>query len=431
MTEKRKKQLFDSAFSLSLAIFLPLASAFFLAAFIYPALFHLISIGLGTVLAYLLVLNHRQNQEDSLLQLRLQSVDEQANLIEDEIIKQEAALDSLSEKIINFSELKGLTEHLSMCLTLEDTSRTLSEEVNKLFGDKDTTIILYLFHSKTGELGISSSQKGQMRVNLKTKKGDIFDQWIVKAMQPLLVEDTHRDYRFDFDKIKKDEPRPIRSVISVPLKAGHKALGILRIDSPREKRFVTEDLRFLTTIADLGALAIENAQLYERIEQLAIKDALTGLYLKRYLMERLQEEISRQGRRKTEMSFLMIDLDYFKQYNDKYGHVAGDIVLRAVGFILAENFREPGNVVCRYGGEEFAVLLPDCPREKALEMAEAARQRIGEQTVILRRMKTSITVSIGVAAYPKDADNKQEFIHKADQALYRAKQEGRNKVCAA
>jgi diguanylate cyclase len=125
----------------------------------------------------------------------------------------------------------------------------------------------------------------------------------------------------------------------------------------------------------------------------------------------------------------MLDLDRFKQYNDKFGHIAGDIVLRTLGMILADLFKEPGMLVCRYGGEEFSVLLPDCTRQGALELAEEARKKIAEQTIILRREKTHITVSIGVAMFPQDAQNAKELIHKADQALYRAKEEGRNRVC--
>jgi diguanylate cyclase (GGDEF)-like protein len=250
-------------------------------------------------------------------------------------------------------------------------------------------------------------------------------------MQPLLIEDTKNDYRFDVEKIQADESRPIRSLISVPLKVGDKALGILRVDSPKEREFTTESLRFLMTIGDLGAVAIENAQLYERVEQLAIKDSLTGLYLRRYLLDRLPEEISRQLRTKGQMSFLMLDLDKFKQYNDQFGHTAGDIVLRTIGALLVEFFSQPGNLVCRYGGEEFCVLLPDCPRQKARELAEEIREKISRKAITLRREETTITVSIGLATFPKDATNAKELIHMADQALYKAKEGGRNRVCFA
>ena len=404
---------------------------FVFATYVESTFFVFIAIGVLICILYLAPLQQRLVKQDAHVQLQIQNWQERTNLVEAETKYDQAAIDSFQTKIVNYSQLKGLTEKLGTCLSLEDTSKTLSEEVNRLFGDKETTIILYLFHSRTGELGLSSSQKGQMRINIKSKKGDIFDQWIVRNMQSLLIEDTKSDYRFDIDKIIAEESRPIRSLMSVPLMVESRALGILRVDSPTEKSFSTEDLRFLTTIADIGAIAIENAQLYEHVEQLAIKDGLTDLYLRRYLLERMPEEISRELRRKSPLSFLMIDLDHFKKYNDEFGHVAGDIVLRSVGMILADFFKEPGNLVCRYGGEEFSVLLPDCPKNKAIELAQTVRKKIANQTILLRREKTHITVSIGVASFPVDAQIKEELIHKADQALYQAKSEGRNRVCAA
>ena len=431
MTRKLKTQLFNPSLFLITVLLIPLAGFFVFATIFEPKFFVFLSIGLVICIFYLIILRNRLIKKQSEIRLWIQNYREQMNLVEAGIQQEQVAIESFREKIVNYSQLKGLTERLSMCLTLEDTSKVFSAEVNRLFGDKDTTIILYLFHSKTGALGISSSQKGQMRINIKSKKGDAFDQWIVKTMQPLLIEDTKSDYRFDVERIVPQDARDIGSLISVPLMVGNKALGILRIDSPRENHFTTEDLRFLTTIGDLGAVAIENAQLYERVEQLAIRDGLTGLYLRRYLLDRVPEEISRQLRRKKQLAFLMFDLDKFKQYNDKFGHVAGDIVLRTMGMLLTNLFKEPGMLICRYGGEEFSVLVPDCTQKRALELAEEARRKVSEQTIILRREKTRVTVSIGVAVFPKDAQNPKELIHKADQALYQAKEKGRNKVCVA
>jgi diguanylate cyclase (GGDEF)-like protein len=431
LTQKPKTQLFNSPFLLIVLLLVPLVEFFVFAAVFEPAFFTFLSVGLAVCIFYLIPLRNFLAKKKSEIRLQVQNYNEQANLIEADIQRENLAIESFRNKIVNFAQLKGFTERMSMCLTLEDTSKTFSAEVNRLFGNKETTIILYLFHSKTGELGISSSQKGQMRVNIKSKKGDTFDRWVVKTMQPLLIEDIKSDYRFDIDRIVSPDSREIESLISAPLIVGHKALGILRIDSIHENHFTTEDLRFLTTIGDLGAVAIENAQLYEHVEQLAIKDGLTGLYLRRFLLDRLPEEISRQLRHKGTLALLMLDLDKFKQYNDSFGHVAGDIVLRTVGTLLADFFNEPGMLICRYGGEEFSVLLPDCPLQKAVELAETIRERIAEQTVILRREKTRITASIGIAMFPKDAQNIKELIHKADLALYQAKEEGRNRVCTA
>ncbi len=352
-------------------------------------------------------------------------------MIDTQIRSEQVSIESFRKKIINYSQLKVLTEELSMSLTLEDTTRILSVAVSRLLGGEDATFILYLFHSKTGELGISSSQKGQLNVNIKSKKGDIFDQWVVKTMQPLLVEDLKNDFRFDKELCVSEDARLISSLISVPLIVGHKALGILRLDSPGENYFTSEDIWLLTTVADLGAVAIENAQLYEHVEQLAIRDSLTDLYLRRHLLERLSEEIARHARRKEQLSFLMIDLDNFKQYNDRLGHTAGDIVLRTVAGILTEMFQYPGNIVCRYGGEEFCVLLPECQKQKAFELAEEARKAISEKSIFLRREETFVTVSIGVATFPLDSQDREELIYKADQALYIAKNKGRDRVVEA
>lgn len=405
---------------------------FYLFALIINATYFVyIAFALLCCIFYLIPLRSRLSRRVSEKNLRIEEIQGQTNLAEAKINSQEKAISSFQEKIVSFSQLKGLTERLSLCLSLEDTSKTLSSQVNSFFGGDDVTIILYVFHSKTGELGISSSQKGQMRINIKSKKGDEFDQWVIKNMQPLLIKDVKSDYRFDIDLIKVKDERSVRSLISVPLRVRNKTHGIFRVDTSKENYFTTEDLRFLTTIGDVGAMAIENAQLYERLEQLAIRDGLTGLYLKRHLFDRMTEEITRHLRRKQTLSFIMFDLDFFKKYNDKFGHTAGDVVLRTVAEEMNKFFDAPGNLIFRYGGEEFAVLLPHCSKKKAIELADQLRQKVETQSVLLRREKTKITMSAGVASFPQDAKMKDDLIQKADMALYKAKKQGRNQVVAA
>lgn len=430
MTEILKKQLFNSPVLLLVVFILPLLgfliSALFWDEGILIPLCVCLCLIISSTFYYSRVLFRRRSHE----RLQEQNLAEMSNLIDADIEQEILSIDSFQKRIINYSSLKDLTEDLSMSLYLEDASKTLSEKVDELFGGRNATVILYLLHSKTGELGILVSRKGQMRVNIREKKGDVFDEWVGKHMQPLLIEDIRSDFRFDENKTSQKE-RKFRSLISVPLRMGNKMLGILRVDSPEENFFVTDDLRFLTAIGDLGAVAIENAQLFEKLERLAIKDGLTDLFLKRHFLERLAAEIPRHLRVKESFSFLMIDLDHFKHYNDKFGHIAGDIVLRTVSMILKDTFKEPGDMICRYGGEEFAVILPGKTKNEAIEVANHFRKKVCDQSILLRRQKSNISVSVGVATFIEDATLADELIQKADKALYEAKEKGRNQVCSA
>lgn len=178
-------------------------------------------------------------------------------------------------------------------------------------------------------------------------------------------------------------------------------------------------------------LAIEYALLYERTRQLAITDALTGLYNFGYLYDRLKEERARAERYQRLLSFILFDIDFFKTYNDNHGHPAGNEILRRISRILSEECREV-DIVARYGGEEMAVLSPEINRRRAHMLAERIRERIAETLLPYRDSQPlgRITVSAGVATYPLDADSEDNLIRCADRALYAAKGSGRNCVIA-
>ncbi len=429
MIKKPKRQLYNSPFFFPVFLVVTLLGFFFYALVFQPA-FIIYLIGCLTIsLVYLFFQRAQLTNRLAAIGLQKQGFLEKSNLMRVEIQREINAIESVHERIIRFSHLKELTEKLGLSFSSRETSQILSREVGQLFGRKDLTVILFSLQHKTGRLSLESSYGGRGDAGIRAKNGDIYDQWVVRNMKPLLVKDAHSDFRFDLEKIGRDEVREFRSLMSVPLMLDDKAVGILRLDSPQENYFDTEDIRLLIMAGTIGAVAIENAHLYEKIEDLAVRDGLTGLYLRRYLLDRLSHEIKRELRRKKQLAFLMIDLDHFKGYNDKYGHTAGDIVLKTVSMILAEIFDRPGNIICRYGGEELAVLLPDCSGKRAQELAERFRKKVEQQTIILRRKKTRITVSVGIAVFPEDAQIKEELIQQADQALYQAKKKGRNRVC--
>ena len=228
---------------------------------------------------------------------------------------------------------------------------------------------------------------------------------------------------------KKTSQRAIGSLISSCLISQNRPLGILRLDSPEEKLFNLEDLRLLNTIADIASVAIDNAKYYQNIKELAIKDYLTGLYTHTHTLQRLDEELRRCLVNENSLAVLMLDIDFFKKYNDQYGHLAGDIVLKNLSFWLKDSLKSRDAIIGRFGGEEFLLILPLASKQEAFSWAENTRSFIQTKTINLRRKKTGITVSIGVAGFPQDAGSTTDLIDKADTALYEAKRLGRNRVC--
>jgi diguanylate cyclase (GGDEF)-like protein len=300
-----------------------------------------------------------------------------------------------------------------------------------LISNNKGTCLLYLLDNQRQKLSLLKTKKEDKSLVIKAKEGDIFDLWVLKHAQPLLMEDVKRDFRFDVEKLKEQELRPIGSLVSAPFTSENKFLGILRLDNPTANSYTQEDLRFLVTLCDLGAVALENSQLFLMTQDLAIHDELTGLYTKGYFLERLREECQRSLRRNLVFSLLMLDIDLFKNYNDKFGHTAGDMVLKNLSLCLVEYLKEKNCLISRFGGEEFCILLMGLKREETLEVAEGLRRQVQEQRMLLRRQETNITVSIGLTVFPINGTDENELIRTADMAMYKAKQAGRNRVACA
>ncbi|MBI3332710.1 MAG: GGDEF domain-containing protein [Candidatus Omnitrophica bacterium] len=178
------------------------------------------------------------------------------------------------------------------------------------------------------------------------------------------------------------------------------------------------------------ALGFRRISLYRQVQESALHDGLTGLLVRRHFLERLEEEVARALRRGSWLAFLMVDLDYFKRINDTYGHLVGDVVLREVASLIQRSVREV-DLVGRYGGEEFAVVLPEAGRALGAQIAGRIRQGIEQSPLKVYDERISITVSIGIAFCPEDARTAGQLIEQADRAMYQAKSKGRNQVVAA
>ena len=354
----------------------------------------------------------------NILRLDLEELEEDQNMLQEELSKRKVLADSYDKKLVDLTKLKSVTENLSMSLGLDDIANTMVNSTRELISNADRCL-LYLIDTKKEGLYLVVSVKSQESHKVETKKGDIFDMWVLKHRQPLLVTDADSDFRFTLQK-EGVQKKHFESLIICPLMSEGKVLGILRLDSARKNLFTTYELSLLDKVASLSALAVHNSLLFQEQEELAIRDGLTGLYLQRYFKERLKGEFQRSLRKNSPMSLLMIDIDDFKQYNDKHGHQTGDEILKKLASFLVEAVRAT-DMVFRYGGEEFAIMLPQTLKQGAIEVAK--------RTINLERQNVSITISIGLASYPEDAADKDDLIAKSDAALYQAKQLGKDRIC--
>ena len=220
-------------------------------------------------------------------------------------------------------------------------------------------------------------------------------------------------------------PEGLSQVAWAPLSREQRAFGVLVADELPPER-----LRILAMIANQLSLQMSRIRLYEQVEALAVTDALTELSVRRYFLQRATEELERSRRHKLPCTLLMADLDHFKDKNDTYGHLVGDVVLREVAGLLKRHLREI-DLIARYGGEEFILMLIETSPDQAFPIAERLRQLVEVHPIRAYDELLTQTISIGLAGFPEDANTLEELIERADQALYAAKHAGRNQVMRA
>jgi diguanylate cyclase (GGDEF)-like protein len=221
------------------------------------------------------------------------------------------------------------------------------------------------------------------------------------------------------------------ATLCIPLIAQGESLGVLYIQDPdpsADPELLQRKQKFAVTLAEQVSLAFANLMLRETLKYQSVRDSLTGLFNRRHMEESLERELLRSARNGKPVAVLMIDIDHFKRFNDSFGHEAGDILLRELGSLLSSQIRG-GDIACRYGGEEFLVIMMDaslrCAAERAETLREQARNlQIHHHGETLRK----VTISIGVAAFPDHGSSAQELINRADRALYKAKTSGRDRV---
>ncbi len=291
---------------------------------------------------------------------------------------------------------------------------------------------LAVFDEKSAEmyLGASKGFSNRFGTQLRWKlRGGGLTSFILNHNAPVVIPDVTRYPGFDNPVMLKEG---VRALVAVPLSAEGRIVGIIYVDDFEPREYSAREISILSLLSTYAAIAIERTKLLEETRLRSITDDLTRLYNHRHFMQMLNQEFERSVRYSRPLSLVMLDIDYFKKYNDTYGHLEGNVVLQQVSKLLARASRQV-DVVARYGGEEFAIVMAETGKEDALASAERLRQTVEEHTFPREESQPggNLTISIGVASHPSDASTPLDLIAKADEALYRAKSEGRNKVSCA
>ncbi len=338
----------------------------------------------------------------------------------------------LRRKMDNLSAIYDVSQALNFAQDLQRTLILILDKSKEAAHAQKASLML--LNKDTMELevkvvrGIDPVQEAKINrgevETTKIKVGEGIAGKVAATKKYMIVNEVGKDTQF-----KKSDQSNVNSILCMPLVANDECIGVMNITNKHTgELFTDEDAEFLTTLCGQAAITIYNAQLYH----LAITDGLTQLHIHRYFEQRLHDEILRAQRKGHPVSLIMSDIDHFKKFNDTFGHQQGDIVLIYTAKLFRLNVREI-DIACRYGGEEYAVILPETSLEDAVMVAERLRKKI--ETYDFpgpnQGQTLKVTVSLGVSTFPIHAKGETELVKAADAALYYSKEHGRNRVSVA
>ena len=339
---------------------------------------------------------------------------------------------ALRDRERQLHELEMIARFVAGCARFQDGAelyRHLTTHIAEALGAEVCFVIRYDKHSNdmvalAPGYGIRDDQLASVRYPVTP---EIRSAWNFKSHGALLCNDPQSDQRILRDLIR---PLGFYNLVAVPFYFQGRVSGLIVVAN-KPKWVTHEDSRLLSVFANHASIAIANLSFYQEIQQLAIRDGLTGLHNYRYFRQQIARSVQHARRYEAPMSLLMIDLDNFKRYNDTYGHLKGDQILKEVAALLLAYTRS-ADLVARYGGEEFVVLLPEIDEEQAHSVGEKIRQVVEAHpfTLAAGELPQSLTISVGVASSIGEW-SADMLIQTADDALYRAKALGKNRVVAS
>ncbi|MBI5286793.1 MAG: sensor domain-containing diguanylate cyclase [Deltaproteobacteria bacterium] len=335
---------------------------------------------------------------------------------------------SESKRLRQLTTFNEIGKALTSTLDLNEVLNVVLEKISGLLKPNNWSLLLIDEEKDELYFEIAVGEKADRIKGLRLKIGEGIAGWVAKEGVPLSVPDVSKDERF-CKKVDESSRFVTKSVVCVPLKSKGKVLGVIEfINKVEEGGSGEENLLLLTTLADYTAIAIENAKYLQRVEELSIMDDLTKLYNQRYLYQSLGYEVERAKRYNSSVAMIFFDIDQFKEVNDAYGHLCGSKVLVEVGGLVIKNLRRI-DVACRYGGDEFIIIMPQAFKYQAYILAQRLRRLINNHVFLKGEgINLHLTASFGVASFPEDARDKVELIHMADKAMYRVKSHTKNGI---
>ncbi|MFQ5951901.1 MAG: diguanylate cyclase [Candidatus Omnitrophota bacterium] len=352
--------------------------------------------------------------------VNLSKVQQEYNNLIDKLENVERKGRGTEKELTRISRLYEVTKQLAPVLKFEGFFDALFAFLEDNFRLK--VVHLLMLNGDKLSQGVSKSVGGE---NYYEEKEKILDYKAVtkhlekEEFKPLFTERQKAAKLFKSMNIRAD------TFLAYPLFVEDKVSAILAIEGASKSSFD----RFRILVPQV-TLELRKVELYEQVQKLSIIDGLTEVYLRRYLMSRMEEEVDRVRRLGLTFSIGMVDIDYFKECNDKYGHLVGDAALKQISQRLKKSVREV-DMIARYGGEEFCIVLPETSKKAAMTVSERLRKSVESKEITAFDEKMRMTVSVGISTYPEDGEDTETLIDKADTALYKAKRGGRNMVYAA
>jgi diguanylate cyclase (GGDEF)-like protein len=345
-----------------------------------------------------------------------------------ELQKNIARLESENTALSNFFQLlPDFTKEINSRMERRAVAPLLVTMVERLFAPSQ--ILMFEFDPRVNKLFLSH-QKGlaeDVTLRFEVGLGEGRIGWVAAHKVAMDVNDFIQEMRHSGTSIDLPAHSRFRTELCAPLVYQRQVVGVLSIGGV--SRHYKYEKTILSLIADLGSIALFNSKLFSQVEEAANSDGLTKLFNKRFFLEKLGAEIVKAEGGHYPVSVFIFDLDHFKHYNDSQGHQAGDEVLKATGQILKDMVR-PDDIAARYGGEEFIVFLPQTPKDGAMKAAEKIREKVAAHPFVNCESQPLGLVSLsgGVSTFPDDGRTGADLIVAADQALYRAKKAGRNRI---